>query len=70
MFHYPRFTGSAFTAQGGVVDFYAKNHRALFAGMSKTKFTYQLSDHLPLWLLVNTDTTDEELDQIVNPKKT
>ena len=38
------------------------------AGMSKEDFTYQLSDHLPLWLVVNTDTVDEELDQILNPK--
>ena len=68
IFYYPQHTGSVFTNQGGVVDFYAGNHQALFAGMSKEDFTYQLSDHLPLWLVVNTDTVDEELDQILNPK--
>jgi hypothetical protein len=36
--------------------------------MSKEDFTYQLSDHLPLWLVVNIDTVEEELDQILNPK--
>lgn len=66
---YPSSTQSALnkSQKGGVIDFYAKNHKPLFPDLDKTKFTYQLSDHLPLWLEVKTDTADEELDQILNP---
>ncbi len=67
--HYRVESGSAFSNKGGVVDFYRGDHRALFPGLSKTKFTYQLSDHLPLWIQLNTDTDDEQLDQILNPPK-
>lgn len=66
---YAQHTGSVFTNKGGVLDFYRGNHKALFPDLDKKKFTYQLSDHLPLWLVVNTDTADEELDQILNPPK-
>lgn len=61
----------AFTGSGGVLDFYAGNHKPLFPGksMTKTDFTYQLSDHLSLWVQLNTDNDDEQLDQILNPKK-
>ena len=40
-----------FTGRAGAVDFYAGDHRALFPGrrITKTAFTFQLSDHLPLW---------------------
>ena len=40
-----------FTGRAGAVDFYAGDHRALFGGkrMTKTAFTFQLSDHLQLW---------------------
>jgi endonuclease/exonuclease/phosphatase family metal-dependent hydrolase len=46
----PRYT-RGFTERGGVVDFYCGDHRALFPGrrVSKVGFTFQLSDHLPLW---------------------
>ena len=64
---YPQHTGSVFTNTGGVVDFYRKDHKTLFPGLTKKKFTWQISDHLPLWLLINTDTAEEELDQILNP---
>ena len=30
--------------------------------MTKREFTYELSDHLPLWIQVDTDTDEEELD--------
>ena len=36
--------------------------------MNKLAFTFQMSDHLPLWLHVNTDTESERLGQILNPK--
>lgn len=65
IFYYPQATGSVFTGVGGAVDFYANDHKPLFPDLSLEKFTYQLSDHLPLWLQVKTDTTDEELDQII-----
>ena len=33
--------------------------------MTKLQFTFELSDHLPLWIHVATDTQDEKLDQII-----
>jgi len=68
--HDPRFTKS-FTGQGGVLDFYAGDHAPLLPGkkFSKLEFTFQLSDHLPLWLHIDTDTESERLDQILNPKE-
>jgi hypothetical protein len=55
---------------GGVLDFYCDDWQALFPkeqypNMSKTDFTYELSDHLPLWVQLDTWTDDEELDQIL-----
>ena len=35
--------------------------------MGKREFTYQLSDHLPLWVQLDTWTDDEELDQLIGP---
>jgi endonuclease/exonuclease/phosphatase family metal-dependent hydrolase len=49
--HLPKYTKS-FTNHGGVLDFYDGDHHALFPDrptMTKTQFTYELSDHLPLW---------------------
>lgn len=68
--HYPVYT-DCFSDHAGVLDFYQKNHKALYPGktMSKRQFTYQISDHLPLWIQVNTDTADEELDQTIRRKK-
>ncbi len=59
---------SLFTDNGGVIDFYSGGYKALYPGtnMSKEKFTYQLSDHLPLWIQMNIDTEDIELSQILN----
>lgn len=65
--HMPTHTKS-FTERGGVLDFYQGNHRKLFPGqsMTKAKFTYQLSDHLPLWVQLDTDIDTERLDQVLN----
>lgn len=63
--HYPRYTKS-FSNNGGALDFYAGNHRPLFPDLSKDEFTYQLSDHLPLWVQLNVDVEDEELEQLLN----
>ena len=34
--------------------------------MTKREFTYELSDHLPVWVEINTDNDGEVLDQVVN----
>jgi hypothetical protein len=48
-----------FYQQGGALDFYIDDAsiEALFPGKdySRTKFTYQMSDHLPIWIQVKTD---------------
>lgn len=59
--HYPE----NFTNQGGVLDFYAGDHEALFPTLTKQAFTFQMSDHLPLWVQVNTDIDAKRLDQII-----
>ena len=49
-------TSPRFTGQAGAVDFYQGSHHELFPGhrMSRDEFTFQLSDHLPLWVEVRT----------------
>jgi endonuclease/exonuclease/phosphatase family metal-dependent hydrolase len=42
-------SGGNFTEKGGGLDFYRGAHRALYPRLNKTKFTFQMSDHLPLW---------------------
>ncbi|MCW5631806.1 MAG: endonuclease/exonuclease/phosphatase family protein [Rubrivivax sp.] len=59
--HYPE----NFTNKGGVVDFFAGNHKPLFPALTKDAFSYQMSDHLPLWIQVNTDVDERRLDQII-----
>ena len=48
-----------------MLDFYANDHKPLFPDLTKDKFTYQLSDHLPLWMQINTDIDGFKLEQIV-----
>ena len=36
--------------------------------LTKTKFTYELSDHLPLWIQLNIDTADQKLDQLLEKR--
>ena len=62
--HYANYPES-FTNAGGVVDFYAGDSKPLFPGLSKDQFTHQMSDHLPLWIQVNTDIEGHRLDQII-----
>ena len=65
--HYPGYPKN-FSNAGGVLDFFvdAKHIKELFpAGMTKAKFSYQLSDHLPLWIQINTDIEGEELQQLI-----
>ena len=54
-----------FANAGGVLDFYANDHKPLFPDLTKSQFTYQLSDHLPLWMQINTDIDGFQLEQIV-----
>ena len=55
-----------FTNRGGVIRFYKSSYKELYPDLSKSKFTFQLSDHLPLWIEVDTWIEDEQLDQILN----
>jgi len=54
-----------FTNKGGVLDFFTGGIGTLFPGMEKDAFTYQLSDHLPLWMQIRTDIEGFQLDQIL-----
>lgn len=62
--HLPQFT-NCFTNLGGTLDFYCDDHTPLFPNLDKKKFTYQLSDHLPLWIQLKVDTLDEQIDQLL-----
>ena len=61
----------SFTDKGGVLDFYTGGIKKLYPGMnlSKRAFTDELSDHLPLWVQLDTDIEGEKLDQLLNPGK-
>ncbi len=54
-----------FTNKGGIIKFYKTSHRELFPDLTKEEFTYQLSDHLPLWIEMNTWIEDEQLDRVL-----
>ena len=64
--HYPTET-KCFTNNAGVLNFYKKDIAGLYPNNTPDKkaFTYELSDHLPLWIQVDVDTQDEKLDQII-----
>ena len=65
--HHPIYPES-FTKAGGELDFYLDEAhiKELFPdGMTKEKFTHQLSDHLPLWMQINTDVDGQKLEQII-----
>ena len=65
--HHPTITGSVFSKYGGVVDFYKGDHKRFkpYRHLSKYGFTYELSDHLPLWVQLNLDVEDKQLDQLM-----
>lgn len=59
------------TDKGGMVDFYEDGWGALYpeaAGPHDMDFTFQLSDHLPVWIMINTDIDGEELDEQLAPQ--
>ena len=64
IFHYPLYQ-ETLTNQGGVLDFYRDDHQALYpeTSMSKHAFTFELSDHLPLWVQINVDSEHASLNQ-------
>ncbi|OHB68118.1 MAG: endonuclease [Planctomycetes bacterium RBG_13_62_9] len=67
IFHHAQYPDS-FTNAGGVLDFFIDEQHIteLFpGGLSKTDFTYQISDHLPLWIQINTDIDGFRLEQII-----
>jgi hypothetical protein len=64
LLHHPIYPEN-FANVGGVLDFYANDHKPLFPDLTKSQFTYQLSDHLPLWMQINTDIDGFQLEQIV-----
>ena len=66
--HFARY-GDEFTLAGGVLDFYASDHKPLFPDLTKQEFTYQLSDHLPLWIQICTDIDGAVLDQLIQRKR-
>jgi len=66
--HYADYPQS-FSNQAGVVDFYTGGTKDLFPDLDKTAFTFQMSDHLPLWMQINTDIEGEELDEIIRAAK-
>ena len=70
--HYRRYTSTS-KSTGGVADYYQNDWRALFPqdqypDMTQEKFTFQMSDHLPLWMQLDLRTEGEELDQIIGAK--
>ena len=63
-----------FTNFGGTLDFFGSDARIkeLFpdAKYTRAEFTYQLSDHFPIWVQIDTDIDGQRLNQIVqNAKK-
>ena len=62
-----------FTNFGGTLDFYGSDAgiKELFpaAGYSRTQFTFQLSDHFPVWVQIDTDIDGQRLSQIVQDAK-
>lgn len=62
-----------FSNFGGAVDFLGSDARIkeLFPGKkyTRTKFSYQLSDHFPVWAQINTDIDGERFTQIIRDSK-
>ena len=62
-----------FSTSGGTLDFYAGGTavKKLFPDKkyTKTQFSFQLSDHFPVWVQVKTDIDGDRLDQIVQANK-
>ena len=66
--HYPIYD-DGFMNKGGVLDFYRGGIEQLFPGMKKMDFTFQLSDHLPMWVQINTNNDSHQLDQLIRRRR-
>lgn len=66
--HYSQYP-DGFCDVGGAVDFFVDDAhiKKLFPGqkLTRTQFTYQVSDHLPLWVQLRTDFSEFKLEQII-----
>jgi hypothetical protein len=61
----PRFPDSV-TGRGGVLDVYSGSYRPLYRGIATStdaKLTWEMSDHLPIWIELNTDDDGFQLEQ-------
>ncbi len=69
--HLPR-NEDMFSDHGGVLDFYTGGIKKLYPHikkMSKSAFTHQMSDHLPLWIQLDVNTNNAHIDSILSRKK-
>jgi len=61
-----------FTNDGGAVDFHVDDAHIeeLFPckGYTREKFTYQMSDHFPIWIQMKTDIETFRLNQLIQDK--
>lgn len=64
IFHYPLYK-EKLTNEGGILNFFHDDHQALYPGihMTRHQFTFELSDHLPLWVQINVDSEHASLNQ-------
>ncbi|MFC2104349.1 endonuclease/exonuclease/phosphatase family protein [Bacteroidota bacterium] len=70
IFYYPHFTKS-FTNHGGILDFHSGGIDKLYPKNTPdfNSYTFEMSDHLPLWVQLNINVEDEKLEQIIQDKK-
>jgi len=66
--HYPTYDDN-FSNAGGTLNFYYGDHKPLFPDLTKDQFTYQISDHLPIWIQLKTDIDGFILDQLIQRKR-
>jgi hypothetical protein len=55
------------TGKGGVLDVWGDGYRPPYEGLSRKnnqQLTWEMSDHLPLWIELNTDDDGYKLDQL------
>lgn len=66
--HYPTNKNRFDKKKAGKLDFHKGGIAKLFPGkkMSEKAFTFQMSDHFPLWIEVNTYIDGDRLNQIIN----
>lgn len=51
-----------FTDEAGILDFYMQDYKPLYPELnSKHEFTFEMSDHLPLWIQLDTWIEDERI---------